>query len=264
MAKTILITGATDGIGLLTAQMLAAEGHRVLLHGRNAEKLEAAAKEIGGESENYLADLSRFDDVVALAKTVLAHHARLDVLINNAGVLKTAQPRTREGLDVRFVVNTLAPFLLSRQLLPIIPREGRVVNVASAAQAPVNIPALLGKRQLADMEAYAQSKLALIMWTQWMANEHPDGPVFTAINPGSLLATKMVREGFGVSGHDVRIGAGILRRAALSDEFVNASGRYFDNDNARFAAPHPDAANPDKITQVVEAIDDLIASFTAQ
>ena len=89
---------------------------------------------------------------------------------------------------------------------------------------------------------------------QEMARAHPQGPVFVAVNPGSLLASKMVREGFGVGGNDLAIGADILHRAALSEDFAEASGRYFDNDAGRFAPPHPAAANPEHGAQVMDAI----------
>ena len=257
MPKTILITGATDGIGLLTAKTLAHEGHTVLLHGRSADKLEAAAANIGGTPETFRADLSRLDEVTALAEAICARHDRIDVLINNAGVLKVAETRTAKGLDTRFVVNTLAPYLLTQHLLPIIPAEGRVVNLSSAAQAPVDIDGLRGARVLDHMEAYAQSKLAITIWTQEMARAHPDGPVFVAVNPGSLLASKMVKEGFGLAGNDLSIGAEILRRAALSEEFATATGRYFDNDSGRFAHPHVGASDEVQVAAVMEAIRDL-------
>ncbi len=259
MPKTILITGATDGIGLLTAKTLAAQGHTVLLHGRSAEKLEAAAKEVGGTPERFRADLSRLDEVGALAEEIQSRHDRIDVLINNAGVYKTSQTRTPEGLDTRFVVNTLAPYLLARRLLPIIPKDGRVVNLSSAAQSPVDVEALRGRHALDHMAAYAQSKLAITIWTQEMASAHPDGPAFIAVNPGSLLASKMVKEGFGVAGNDLSIGADILGRAALSDEFTDASGRYFDNDSGRFAQPHPAAGDKGQVAAIMEAIRELVA-----
>lgn len=261
MTKTILITGATDGIGLLTARTLVAEGHRVLLHGRSADKLRAAADAVGGTPKTYRADLSQLDQAAALAVAVRADHDRLDVLINNAGVFKTNWPLTPEGLDVRFVVNTLAPHVLTRRLLPNIPPDGRVVNLSSAAQAPVDIEAMLGKRRLGDMEAYAQSKLAITIWSQEMARAHPAGPVFVAVNPGSLLATKMVKEGFGVPGNDLRIGADILRRAALSDEFATVSGRYFDNDAGALGEPHPDANDQTRVNAVIQAIETLSSQF---
>ena len=257
MPKTILITGATDGIGLLTAETLAAEGHKVLLHGRSAEKLEAAAARVGTNPETYRADLSDLSEVAAFAQRVRGRNHSLDVLINNAGVLKAPQTRTEAGLDLRFVVNTLAPWVLTRELLPILPEDGRVVNLSSAAQAPVNVAALRGEHSLGDMDAYAQSKLAITLWTQEMARAHPQGPVFVAVNPGSLLASKMVKEGFGVAGNDLSIGADILTRATLSKEFANASGGYFDNDAGRFAPPNAAANDPEQVAKVMAAIREL-------
>jgi NAD(P)-dependent dehydrogenase (short-subunit alcohol dehydrogenase family) len=257
MPKTILITGATDGIGLLTAKMLVADGHDVLLHGRSADKLEAAAEEVGGKPETYRADLSDLDAVAAFAEQLRARHDSLDVLINNAGVLKAPQTRTETGLDVRFVVNTLAPYVLSQNLLPLLPKDGRVVNLSSAAQAPVDMAALRGARGLGDMDAYAQSKLAITIWTQELARAHLGGPVFVAVNPGSLLASKMVKEGFGIAGNDLSIGAHILASAAVSEDFADASGRYFDNDSGRFAQPNAAAADPDHVAEVLAVIREL-------
>jgi hypothetical protein len=97
------------------------------------------------------------------------------------------------------------------------------------------------------------------MWSQDFASKHQNGPVSIAINPGSLLATKMVREGFGTSGNDLNIGVDILTRAALSDEFANAAGKYFDNDSGRFAAAHSDAANTAKVARVIAVIEAQIA-----
>jgi NAD(P)-dependent dehydrogenase (short-subunit alcohol dehydrogenase family) len=268
MQKTILVTGSTDGIGLETAKMLVSLGNHVLLHGRNPSKLEEAEKTLsalpgGGHVESYLADLSRMADVEALAKAVAEKHAKLNVLINNAGVYSTSDPVTQDGLDVRFAVNTIAPYLLTQRLLPLLGTSGRVVNLSSAAQSPVDPRALAGQGRLSDGAAYAQSKLALTMWSLSMAlSLKSDGPAIIAVNPGSMLGSKMVKQAFGVVGGDIRIGAEILSRAALADEFATASGQYFDNDSGQFASPHPDALNPQESEEIVRVIEAVLANIT--
>lgn len=98
------------------------------------------------------------------------------------------------------------------------------------------------------------------MWTHTLAVSHKDkGPVFIAVNPGSLLATKMVKEGFGMPGNDIHIGSDLLSRMSLDDEFATASGQYFDNDIGRFASPHPDALDPQKSERVVRTIDSILS-----
>jgi len=265
MAKRILLTGATDGIGLETAKSLVSLGHTVLLHGRNAEKLQNVKHSLAALSgdaiiETYVADFSRMPEVESLAEAVSANHENLDVLINNAGVFAVSDPETAEGLDVRFAVNTIAPYLLTQRLLPALGKSGRVINLSSAAQATVNIDALTGRPRLADGDAYAQSKLALTMWSRNLALEHADGPVIVAVNPGSLLGSKMVKEAYGMAGKDLGIGAEILTRAALDESFASASGQYFDNDSGRFASPHPDALDPEKSAKVIRAIEAVTGS----
>ena len=253
MQKTILVTGSTDGIGLETARMLVSLGQHVLLHGRNPSKLEEAEKTLSalpgdGRVESYVADLSLMADVEALAKAVAEKHAKLDVLINNAGVYSAPDPVTQDGLDVRFAVNTIAPYLLTQRLLPLLGTSGRVVNLSSAAQSPVDPRALAGKVGLSDGAAYAQSKLALTMWSRSLAlSLEDDGPAIIAVNPGSMLGSKMVKQAFGVAGGDLRIGAEILTARLWQMNSRTASGQYFDNDSGQFASPHPDALDPRKI-----------------
>lgn len=264
--KRILLTGATDGIGLETAKLLASSGHHLLLHGRSSEKLDAVTTALQSEFqeseiEGYLADLSDLSAVEKLATEVLSTHQSLDVLINNAGVFVTANTRTPDGVDVRFVVNSIAPYVLTKRLLSNIPSDGRVINLSSAAQSPVDLRALTGQGRMADGQAYAQSKLAITMWTNYLATHvGKGGPSFISVNPGSFLGSKMVREAYGQEGKDLSIGANILVRAALSDDFANANGQYFDNDSARFASPHPDALNPNRCEKLVKVMDTMIGS----
>jgi NAD(P)-dependent dehydrogenase (short-subunit alcohol dehydrogenase family) len=254
MTKTILITGSTDGIGLLTAKTLAAKGHKIILHGRSAGKLEAASEVVNGEVTTYEADFSSLHATKELAKTVAAANGRIDVLVNNAGVYKTPQPILPNGQDVRFVVNTLAPHVLTMGLLPLLPQDGRIINLSSAAQAPVDLSALSGETHLNDMEAYAQSKRAIALWSAEMAVNHPRGPVFISVNPGSLLASKMVKEGFGIAGNDLQIGADILSRLALESRFAEASGRYWDNDAGAFG--HIDLRQAKDVLTTIQTLTD--------
>ena len=276
MSKTILITGSTDGIGLEAAKKLAEQGHRVLLHGRNPEKLQKVADELSsiGEVESYIADLTDMDAVRSMAKQVSDKHETLDVLMNNAGILKSPNSHTKYGIDIRFVVNSFAPYLLTTLLLPLLKKAdqgkeetSRVINLSSAAQAPVNPHDMKGNMQgkggdLSTMAAYSQSKLALTMWSFHLAESlGGDGPAVIALNPGSLIDTKMVQEGFGHAAKDITVGTDILVRAALSDEFARGNGKYFDNDSNQFADPHPDCLDPAKRSATVQLMESIVTSL---
>ncbi len=264
MKKTILITGSTDGIGLETAKSLIELGHHVLIHGRSKEKLNNTLKQLKQIDEQaqinaYEADLSDFDEVRKLANHIKKEHGKLDVLINNAGVFVVPNKVTKDGLDVRYVVNTIAPYLLTEQLLPIMDSDARVVNLSSAAQAPINPNELSNQSALSDGEVYAKSKLAITMWSFNLAASLGDqGPSIIAVNPASMLGSKMVNTAYGVEGKSLKVGSDILVRAATSDEFSNVSGRYFDNDYGQFRSPHPDANNNDKTKKIVQVIKQII------
>ncbi len=265
MTKTILITGSTDGIGKLTAEKLAQEGHEVYLHGRNQEKLAKVVEELQKQSNNkkikgFVADFSDLDAVRKMADQVNKELSKLDVLINNAGVYKSPVSQNKDGLDIRFVVNYLAPYLLTKTFGPLLEKsnEARVINLSSAAQDSVSLDALAGNSTLSMREAYAQSKLALTMWSFYLARTRPDMAVI-AVNPGSLLNTNMVREAFGRSWSSPDKGANILHDLAVKEEYQDVTGKYFDNDRGGFGDAHPDAYNEGEIEHLIELTEKLIS-----
>lgn len=262
--KTILVTGATDGIGKETAKLFAREGHSLLLHGRNAEKLESVKRELlelneSVRIETFVADLSVLAETRALAQAILVCGEGVDVIINNAGVFVVEPTITKDGLDVRFAVNALSPYLLTKILLPLLSEKGRIVNLSSAAQAPVDFQAMKSGGHLAADNAYAQSKLAITMWSMSLAEDLGERAVVVAVNPKSFLGSKMVKVAYGRNGFDLGIGADILYRAALSDEFANKTGAYYDNDYQRFASPHPFAQSKENRAHLIKVMDDIIA-----
>ena len=264
MKKNILITGSTDGIGKLTALQLAQAGHKLFLHGRNAKKLAVVISEILTASQNnslnpIIADFSKLADVRRMAQDLSKEVDHLDVVINNAGVFKSSHPQTEEGWDMRMVVNYLAPYVLTHDLLPIIEKatNPRIINLSSAAQTPVSLEVLMGKEQASDRDTYAQSKLALTMWSFHLANQYPGIDVL-AVNPGSLLNTRMVQEAFGTHWAPADKGAKILYDLATSEKYVGVTGRYFDNDQGSFGQAHADAYDEKKIERLIETTEQLL------
>lgn len=255
--KTILITGSTDGIGKLAAIKLAKDGHHVLLHGRNNEKLQkliAEIKEVSGNDKinGFISDLSDFESIEKMTAEIADAFPKIDVLINNAGVFKSSVQTKPDGLDIRFAVNYFAPYLLTQGLMPLLKKSSspRVINLSSAAQSSVSIEALRGAEPLSDQEAYAQSKLALTMWSFHLSQNH-DFLNVIAVNPGSLLNTKMVQEAYGQYWSSADKGATILYDLSVSDQYNDSSGKYFDNDKGDFSKAHSDAYDQKKNSDLI-------------
>jgi len=250
--QTILITGATDGLGKTVATDLARGGAAILLHGRNPEKGERVLEEIRTATGNdrisyYNADFSSLAEVRGLAEAVGADRDRLDVLINNAGLGAGPDPEKREtgadGCELRLTVNYLAPFLLTRELLPRLQAgaresgEARIVNVASAAQRAIDFDDVMLERDYSGMRAYSQSKLALVMFTFDLARELAgSGVTVNALHPASLMDTRMVREWFGQPRTTVEEGARFVERLAIASELKGVNGEYFDQGRSARAA----------------------------
>jgi NAD(P)-dependent dehydrogenase (short-subunit alcohol dehydrogenase family) len=247
----VLITGATDGLGRRVARDLAASGATVLLHGRDKEHAETTAHEIREETNNdklryYLADFSSLGEVRRLTEEVRADHDHLDVLVNNAGVFSRERAVSEDGHELTFAVNYLAPFLLTYLLVPLLrgSAPARVVNVASIGQSPVNFDDPMLERGYDGMRAYAQSKLALIMFTFDLAGQlEGTGVTVNCLHPATLMGTKMVFEAFGSASSDVQEGADATVYLAADPDLEEVTGRYFEGQ--REARAKEQAYNPE-------------------
>jgi NAD(P)-dependent dehydrogenase (short-subunit alcohol dehydrogenase family) len=245
---TVLITGATDGIGFGTARELARRGARLLLHGRNAARLERARGAIrdaagNAEVEIYRHDFADLDEVRGLADAIASGHDAIDVLISNAGI-GTVTPGvdgrevSAQGHELRFAVNHLAPFLLQHMLRPLLEAAARdadaggasrIVNIASAGQMTIDFDDVMLTRGYSGRRAYCQSKLAMIMTTFEMAARlDPDVLTANALHPGSMLDTKMVREGWNRVLGPVADGIEAEIFLATSTALDGVTGRYYD------------------------------------
>jgi NAD(P)-dependent dehydrogenase (short-subunit alcohol dehydrogenase family) len=241
---TILVTGATDGLGRGVAQRLAAGGARVLLHGRDPDRLAAAAREIheatGNERlETYRANFASLADVRALADDVERATDALHVLVNNAGIgsgrpEKTTRQESRDGYELRLAVNYLAGFLLTQRLLPLQRRSApaRIVHVASLGQAPIDFDDVMLRRGYGGGRAYSQSKLAQITSGFELAARLPATEVtVNSLHPGTYMPTKIVVEQAGRSIDSLDVGIDATVRLATASELEGVTGRFFDRES---------------------------------
>jgi NAD(P)-dependent dehydrogenase (short-subunit alcohol dehydrogenase family) len=234
--RTVLVTGATDGLGKAVAAELAEAGAIVLVHGRDDERGTKTLADLGSDdAEWYRADFASLAEVRALADRILAEHDRLDVLVNNAGIGFSGQRlESEDGHELRFAVNYLAPFLLTHLLRPVLVASApaRVVNVASAGQAPLDFDDVMLERSYSGTQAYCQSKLALVMLTFDLADElRGTGVTANCLHPGTYMPTKMVLEA-GVRPVDsLDLGVRSTMRLVADPDLDDVSGRYFDRLN---------------------------------
>lgn len=243
----VLVTGATDGIGRETARELVRRGARVLLHGRNAAKVEATRAELedlakGSTVAPALGDLASLASVRRLGEELLARPERIDVLLNNAGVFMNDSVATEDGFEATFAINHLAPFLLTHALLPKM-RDGapvRIVNVSSIAHARGAIDlAQLGARDgFEPYRAYAASKLANVLFTVELAKRLGEGTItVNALHPG-VVSTKLLTEGFKMKGRDsLAEGSATSVKLALDPSLASVTGRYFAYEKEADTAP---------------------------
>lgn len=234
--KTILITGATDGIGRETARQLLARGHRVLLHGRSPSRAQQTLDALGAQTNIQAAvpvwgDLAEIRQVLALADQVRQQGPALDVLIHNAGVYEHQRRLTADGFELTLAVNHFAPFLLTQALLATVKAspQGRIITVSSIAHqgGRLNLDDLTCARRFDGYTAYATSKLANILFTRALARRLAGTPVTAnCLHPG-VIATKLLRSGFGMSGATVADGARTSVYLATADAVSTVTGQYF-------------------------------------
>jgi NAD(P)-dependent dehydrogenase (short-subunit alcohol dehydrogenase family) len=265
--RTVFITGATDGLGRGLAHQLAANGHTLLLHGRDQQKLDAIATEVANQHRvskprTFRADLADLAQVRRLADDVAGAAGRLDVFVSNAGI-GFGQPDGHErrtsadGYELRFAVNYLAGFLLTARLLPLLQRSGpaRIVYVASLGQEPLDFDDLMLERNYSGIRAYCQSKLAQIMSGFELASRVPDGQVtVNSLHPATFMPTKMVlaeRSSVDTLEEGVRSTTRLVTDPALA----GVTGRFFDHSREATANPQAyDAALRARLWTVSEQL----------
>jgi NAD(P)-dependent dehydrogenase (short-subunit alcohol dehydrogenase family) len=268
--QTILITGATSGLGLALAQALAEKGATVLLHGRDKKRGKVSLDEIRRETGNeklqfYCADLASLQQTSELARQVAAEQPRLDILINNAavGFGKNSSERetSQDGYELRFAVNYLAPHLLVQGLLAKLKAcaPARIVNVASVGQAPLNFEDIMSERGYSGVTAYRQSKLAMIAWTFDLAAELAStGVTVNALHPASLMPTKLVLEAGWSVMSTVEEGLEATMRLVVDPALDGVSGKYFDG--LREAKANSQAYDLEVRRELAQVTEGLIAA----
>jgi NAD(P)-dependent dehydrogenase (short-subunit alcohol dehydrogenase family) len=248
--KTVLITGSTDGVGRYVAARLAAEGAKVLIHGRDARRAEALIDEIKQSGREppafYQADLASLAEARRLADAVTADHKWLDVFISNAGIGSqnggALRQESADGYELRFAVNYLAGFLLAYRLLPLIKAAApsRIVNVASLGQRPIDFDDVMITKNYSGSRAYAQSKLSQIMFTIDLADElKGSGVTVNALHPATYMNTTMVRAGGITPISTVEQGGAAILHLVSGDDVAGKSGLFFNGMNE--AKAHPQA-----------------------
>jgi NAD(P)-dependent dehydrogenase (short-subunit alcohol dehydrogenase family) len=252
---TILITGATDGLGRALADRLAADGADLILHGRDPDRVAAAADELaarydGARPRTVVVDLAELAQVRRLAAEVRDSTDRLDVLVSNAGI-GSGEPdgRTRrvsaDGYELRFAVNYLAGFVLTLELLPLLQASApaRVVNVASLGQHPLDFDDLMLERAYSGTRAYGQSKLAQIMSGFELAQRLDAEQVsVNSLHPATYMPTKMVLQEIGRSVDSLETGVAATQRLVADPALAGTTGAFFDR--TRPARAHAQAYDP--------------------
>ncbi len=249
--QTVLVTGATDGLGRALAHELAARGATILIHGRDPQRIaqtEADMRQATAPDRvrAYRADLSDLAEVRRLSDEILERETRLDVLVNNAGIGTTVpggekRMESADGFELRFAVNYLAGYLLTHRLLALLKASvpSRIVNVSSAGQMPLDFDDLMLEHDYSGVRAYCQSKLAQILFTFHLAEQlQGTGVTVTCLHPATYMPTKIVASPSG------RLEEGVAATLALAanPRLTGVTSTYFNGLHESQA--HPQAYDP--------------------
>jgi NAD(P)-dependent dehydrogenase (short-subunit alcohol dehydrogenase family) len=254
-SKTILVTGSSDGIGLETARQLMALGHRVILHGRNEQRLQAARTALRNpDLEGVIADFSDFKQVAALQEQMGRLTSHLDVLVNNAGLYAKGRSLNKDGIETTLAVNHFAPMLLtlkSRAFLAA-STDPRVVTVSSGVHSggSLNLDDLGMSQGFSAYSAYAASKLADLLCVGRLVREPGFEKVLSVgLHPG-VISTKMLKQGFGMSGDSLEKGARTSVYCSTASDLWRYQGGYFvDSRNTKASSSAQDTKLQDALWQ---------------
>ncbi|PRX44176.1 short-subunit dehydrogenase [Prauserella shujinwangii] len=255
-----MVTGATSGLGRYVAGELAEAGATVLAHGRNADRLRAVRA--GPGAQVLRADLADLRQVERLAEEIRQRHGPLDGLVNNAGVGSGPGGDGREvsadGIELRFAVNYLAGYHLTRKILPVLRAPARIVNVASAGQHDIDFSDPLLWHGYTGWRAYGQSKLAQVMFTIDLAEElDGSGVTVNAVHPATFMDTGMVREAGVRPASTVAEGGAAVLRLLTDPALEGTTGRFFTGTEE--STPHRQAHDREARQRLRALSDELIA-----
>ncbi len=235
MKKTILITGATDGIGKATAQLLTNSGHEIIVHSRTFEKGEKVAYEIqqktGNSAVKYVAaDLGKMSEIDKMVAELFHKFKKIDVLINNAGVYRDKKIILQNELEETFMVNHLASFYLTTKLVPLLKKseQARIINVSSMIHAStIDFNNLQGEMYFNGDNAYSVSKLCNILFTYKLADNLRDSRITVNTAHPGVINTKLLIAGWGAIGENAKYAAERFSYLALNEELKSITGKYF-------------------------------------
>jgi NAD(P)-dependent dehydrogenase (short-subunit alcohol dehydrogenase family) len=236
--QRILVTGSTDGLGRGVAAELAARGAHVIVHGRDPGRVDEAVRETGA-AEGLVADLADLAQVRGLADEA----GELDTLVNNAGVIESERRESADGYELTLAVNHLSHFLLTELVLLRMREPGRIVNVSSVGQAPLDWDDLMFQRGYDGYTAYARSKLAQMLFTIELAERLAGRDItVNALHPATLMDTKILLQNMGPPRSSVEEGVEAVVQLVADPDLDGVTGRFFDG--TRESAAHRQAYDP--------------------